>query len=167
VGATSADLEALYRERYLGFRRALAPVAGSYEDAHDAVQEGFAIALRERRKFRGDAPLGAWVWRITLRAALRSKGGRQSVPLEDVLDVHAVEPVYDPELFDAMRELPNRRRTIFFLRYFGGFSYREIAAICEIDEGTVAASLSSARKALAERLDDNAELPCREGSDER
>lgn len=167
MGASAADLEALYRERYLGFRRALAPVAGSYESAHDAVQEGFAIALRERRTFRGDAPLGAWVWRIALRVALGAKRGEPPLPLEDVLDVRAVEPVHDPELFDALRSLPSRRRTVFFLRYLGGFSYREIAAICDIDEGTVAATLSSARKALAGRLDADAELPCAEGRDGR
>jgi DNA-directed RNA polymerase specialized sigma24 family protein len=59
VAASRAEIEALYRERYLGYRRALATVTGSYETAHDIVQEAFARALRQRRQFRNDAPLGA------------------------------------------------------------------------------------------------------------
>jgi DNA-directed RNA polymerase specialized sigma24 family protein len=45
MAASKAEIESLYRERYLGFRRALATVTGSYETAHDVVQEAFARAL--------------------------------------------------------------------------------------------------------------------------
>lgn len=34
----------MYRERYVGFRNALAAVTGSYDSARDAVQEAFARA---------------------------------------------------------------------------------------------------------------------------
>ena len=43
----ASELEALYRTRSIAFRNALALVAGGYEEARDAVQEAFAIALRE------------------------------------------------------------------------------------------------------------------------
>ena len=66
MAASRKQIEALYRDRYLGFRRALASVTGSYETAHDVVQEAFARAIAERGKFRGDAPLGAWVWKIAV-----------------------------------------------------------------------------------------------------
>jgi hypothetical protein len=46
-------LEDVYRRRYVGFRNALATVTGSYDTAHDAVQEGFARALKARKTFRG------------------------------------------------------------------------------------------------------------------
>ena len=70
MGASKGEIEELYRQRYAGFRRALATVTGSYESAHDVVQEAFARALAERHGFRREAPLGAWVWRIALRLAL-------------------------------------------------------------------------------------------------
>jgi DNA-directed RNA polymerase specialized sigma24 family protein len=66
---TGTAIERLYRERYLRFRNGVAPVAGSYEAARDAVQEGFLRALRSRDQFRGDGSLEGWVWRIILRAA--------------------------------------------------------------------------------------------------
>jgi RNA polymerase sigma-70 factor (ECF subfamily) len=142
----------LYRDRYLAFRRTLAPLTGSYETAHDVVQEAFARALAERRRFRGDAPLAAWVWQIATRVALDERRRSERQPLEQLLDEGLIDPAHDEELSDALQALPPRRRLIFFLRYFGGFTYREIAAICEISEGTVAAAIAKARTAVVEAL---------------
>ena len=145
-------IEELYRERYVGFRNALATVTGSYESARDAVQEGFARALASRRQFRGDGSLAAWVWRIALRAALEATSERD-VSVDEVLDPQLVAPERDPSLTTALAGLPPRRRLIVFLRYFADFSYAEIAAACEVSEGTVAATLAQAHKALAEILE--------------
>jgi hypothetical protein len=49
MSKSSSLIEELYRERYVGFRNALAPVVGSREAAHDIVQEAFTRALRVRR----------------------------------------------------------------------------------------------------------------------
>ena len=65
-----------------------------------------------------------------------------------------VEPARDPDLGEAVRSLPPRRRLIFFLRYFADMSYEEIAAVCEISPGTVAASIAQARRSLAMALND-------------
>ena len=62
------------------------------------------------------------------------------------------EPERDPELAEAVKKLPPRRRLIVFLRYFADLSYDEIADICGISEGTVGAALAHARSALAEQL---------------
>jgi DNA-directed RNA polymerase specialized sigma24 family protein len=50
----SRAIERLYRERYVGFRNAVATVTGDYESARDAVQEGFVCAYRSRAQFRGE-----------------------------------------------------------------------------------------------------------------
>ena len=152
MAVSRAEIEALYRERYLGFRRALAAVTGSYETAHDAAQEAFARALAERHRYRGDGPLGAWVWRIALRVAFDEHRRAAPIPLEEMLEIGLVEPAHDLELADALKALPPRRRLIFFLRYFADLSYQEIAAICGISEGTVAASISEARADLVTAL---------------
>jgi RNA polymerase sigma-70 factor (ECF subfamily) len=152
MGASRGEIEALYRERYLGFRRALASVTGSYEGAHDVVQEAFARALAQRSRFRGEAPLGVWVWRIALRVALDGRTEVVCLPFEETPDVGLVEPARDPELSAALRALPPRRRLVFFLRYFADLSYEDIAAVCGISEGTVAAMLAQGRAAVAEAL---------------
>jgi RNA polymerase sigma-70 factor (ECF subfamily) len=156
MAASKEEIEALYRERYLGFRRALAAMTGSYEAAHDVVQEAFARALAERRRFRHEAPLGAWVWRIAWRLAYDERNRNRRFSFDELADAGLVEPARDPELSDALRALPPRRRLVFFLRYFADLSYQEIAAICEISEGTVGAVIAQARADLVEALGDAA-----------
>jgi RNA polymerase sigma-70 factor, ECF subfamily len=153
MAASGEELETLYRERYLGFRRALAATTGSYELAHDVVQEAFARALTHRQMYRGDAPLGAWVWGIAVRVAREERRDSRPAPSGAVIEAELPEPAHDPELNEALRALPPRRRLIFFLRYFADMTYTEIAAVCEISEGTVAASIAQSRASIAEALE--------------
>ena len=146
-------IEELYRERYVGFRNALATVTGSDESARDAVQEGFARALASRRQFRGDGSLAAWVWKIALRAALEPRGAPEMSVDDERFDPRFVDPERNPSLTAALATLPPRRRLIVFLRYFADFSYADIAAACDVSEGTVAATLAQAHQALAATLE--------------
>ena len=154
----AAAIEELYRERYVRFRNGVAPVAGSYEAAHDAVQEGFARALRARAQYLGRGSLEGWVWRIVLRTALEQRGPGQEVSLEDA-DPEFVEPERDFVLTRAVQALPPQRRLVVFLRYFADLPYRAIAEALAIDEGTVAATLAQARQSLAAVLDQEGVRP--------
>jgi len=144
----AGTIERIYRSRYSGFRNALATVTGSYDSAHDAVQEAFARALAKQSDFRGGSP-EAWIWTIALRCALGSRA--DPLPLDD-LEPELVEPERDAELAFALRELPPRRRLMVFLRYFADLDYAQIAEICGVSEGTVAATLAQARSDLLQRL---------------
>jgi RNA polymerase sigma factor (sigma-70 family) len=64
------------------------------------------------------------------------------------------EPERDPALAAAVATLPPRRRLIVFLHYFADLTYHDIAEACGIAEGTVAASLTQARAALLEALEE-------------
>ena len=155
---TAAAIETLYRERYTRFRNGVAPITGSYETSHDAVQEGFARALRSRAQYSGRGSLEGWVWRIVLRTALEQRRPGEEVPL-DAIDPAFVEPERDLALTNAVQALPPRRRLVVFLRHFADLPYRTIAEVLEIDEGTVAATLAQARQALAEILDEEGVRP--------
>ena len=144
-------LEDLYRSRYASFQRGLAPIVG-LEPARDVVQEAFARAFRERRKYRGEGTLEAWVWRIAFRVALGSRRGPRDLDLDAVAEVGHLREERDPELAAAIGALPPRRRLIVFLRYYADLPYRDIAEVLGISEGTVAASLAQARAALLESL---------------
>ena len=54
----------------------------------------------------------------------------------------------------ALTLLPERQRIVIFLRYYVDLDYATIAAILEISEGTVAATLHSARAALRRRFEE-------------
>jgi RNA polymerase sigma factor (sigma-70 family) len=147
------QIEEVYRRRYLAFRNGLLPVTGSLDAARDAVQEGFAQALRDRAQFRGEGSLEGWIWRIVLRSALHSRrNGRERSLDEAVVETPFVEAERDPELARAVQALPPRRRLILFLRYFADLPYEEIAALCGISEGTVAAALARAHADLSKTL---------------
>ena len=145
-------LEQLYRERYTIFRDVLAGIVGSHDLARDVVQEAFARALRERRRFRGEGSLEAWVWKIAVNVALKQR--RSLVSAQEL----AAEPAADagrsdPAVRHAVLALPPRRRLVIFLRYFADLSYREIAEIVRVSEGTVAATLSQAHRDLEKRFE--------------
>jgi RNA polymerase sigma-70 factor (ECF subfamily) len=158
VGDRRNDLEELYRRRAPGFQAALATVVGSYDEARDVVQDAFAVALRDLGSYRGDGPLEAWVMRIGLRLAIRRKHhARPSEALEDAWAVAELpDPERDPALADAIRALSPRRRLVVFLHYYADLSYASIAALADMSEGTVAATLAQARIAL------RASLECKE-----
>ena len=150
---TVAGIERLYRERYVRFRNGVAPVTGSYETARDAVQEGFARALRASRQYSGRGSLEGWVWRIVLRTALEQRRPHDEISL-DAADPEFVEPERDFALAEAIQAMPPRRRLVVFLRYFADLQYQTIAEVLEIDAGTVAAALAQAREALAAILEE-------------
>lgn len=50
-GPLTGELEAVYRRRYRQFLRVATAILGDEAAGHDAVQDGFARALREQSSF--------------------------------------------------------------------------------------------------------------------
>ena len=154
--AAIAELEDLYREKYFGFRNALATITGDQQSAHDVLQEAFVRAIKKQKSFRGEGTLAGWVWRIAFRLALRQKQRRplllDSDPDLSILDPSLPEPSLHPELALAIRELPPRQRLFVFLRYFADLEYSDIAEACGVSVGTVGAALTTARETLFNSL---------------
>jgi RNA polymerase sigma-70 factor, ECF subfamily len=146
---TAEAIERVYRERYAVFVGAVAGIAGTRERAADAVQEGFARALHHADRFRGGS-LEAWIWRIVVNCARDAARRPAPAPLLEDVAIRPDPP--SPELAAAVLALPERRRAVVLLRYVAGLSNGEIAQALGIREGTVAATLSQAREALAKVL---------------
>ena len=151
MAASNDDLERLYQRRYRSFRHGAAAILRDYEQAHDVVQGAFARAIGARDTYRGGS-LDAWVWQIVKRCAIDALGIEAELPLPDSFELPVEEPERDPDLVSALAELPPRRRQIIFLRYFADLPYGEIARLCGIEEGTVAATLASAHAQLRKAL---------------
>src|SRR5581483_1470831 len=152
MGATTAELERLYRGRYRMFLDGMTRVVRDPEAAREVVQEAFSRALRSRRRFRGDANLEAWVWRIAVNEALRMRRDLAPAWRDEAPDLAVEDARPDSAVRDAVSALPPRRRLVVFLRYFADLSYGEIASICQISEGTVAATLAQSHAELSEHL---------------
>ena len=144
-------LEGLYRSRYGKFTGVLTAMTGDRELGRDLVQEAFAIALSRRHQFRGDGSLEGWVWKIAVRLAGRTRPSA-SAPTASARQ-ELLEIAGSSEVAEALRALAPRRRLFVFLRYFADLSYEEIAAVCGVSRGTVAATLAQARSELRPLID--------------
>ena len=149
------ELEALYRARYRQFLRVATAIVGDEAAGHDAVQEGFARALRSARTFRGEGTLEAWVWQIVVNAARRHRTRPAEMPLIDLppsANGHSGDAEEGVRAWVAA--LPERQRLAVFLRYYADLDYRSIATALGVEVGTVSATLSSAHTALRRSLEE-------------
>ena len=152
-GATPAELERLYRDRFADFSRVATAICRDADLGRDAVQGAFATALRERRSFRGTGPLEGWVWRILVHEARRLVRERRSPPLAELAERATNGHGDDPLGVRAwIATLPERQREALFLRYYADLDYRAIADVLGIEVGTVSATLSAAHQSLRKRL---------------
>lgn len=152
MSASLEELEELYRSDLDRFVRVATAMLGDREAAWDAVQDGFAVAVRKRRQYRGRGPLAGWVWQVVVNT-VRNSRRRDRLVLE--LRQAAATSNGTSEsgrLRLALSELPERQRLVVFLHYYADLDYQTIAAALGIKAGTVGATLTAARAALKNTL---------------
>src|SRR5919201_1483286 len=150
-GAALDEIERVYRTQLPGLRRLAAAVSGSREAALDLVQEAFVRAVRDRRSFRREAPIEAWLYRIVVNVARNHRRAeRDHVRLPTEAGLHDNGNRHDDasRVAAAVASLPERQRLALFLRYYADLDYHSIAATLGISSGTVGATLHAAREAL-------------------
>jgi len=147
------EIQRIYEARQSGFVIAATALLRDREAAGDIVQEGFAQALVARGKWRGGSA-EAWIWKIVQRKALdQIRRQRDDVPLDREFDTRGLLSEDHSGLAEAVAALPPRRRAMVFLHYFADLAYPDIAKLCGVSDGTVAATLSQARAELSGLLE--------------
>jgi RNA polymerase sigma factor (sigma-70 family) len=148
------EIEAVYRRDFARFLHVATAITGNVELAADAVQEGFAKAIRLRGSYRGAGPLHGWVWRIVVNAARDQRSGPQTRSNHDPAD-HTLTSLPAPDPHDmraVLTALPERQRLVLFLRYYADLDYEAIATALGISSGTVGATLHAAHAALRAQI---------------
>lgn len=143
-----------YRTEHPRVIGVLAVISGDRDASIDAADEAFARALDNwKRVQRMDAP-GAWTCKVALNV-LRRAMRRRKLEHRAMERLGAPTPVppTDVDLWQVVRQLPERQRTAVALRYIGDFSEPAIAEMMGIRRGTVAATLFEARRRLAQMLE--------------
>jgi RNA polymerase sigma-70 factor (ECF subfamily) len=132
-------------------------VTGHAADAEDALQDALCTVAAELSRFRGDAWLYTWCYRITLRAAVRvkAKSRRKTAELTPP-SFESPDPfaAHDEgrRLLAAVSQLPLEQRAVLTL-FADGRSHDEIAATLDIPTGTVWSRLHLARRRLRQILE--------------
>lgn len=131
-------------------------------DASDVVQQAFVRAFRALDRFRGEASVRSWLYRIGVNVALnhvRDHGREQPSDVAGAeLTVDAVAPgaLLTAERARALRvavaALPPKQRMVLELRVFDDLSFREVAAIADCTENAAKVSFHYAVKRLREVL---------------
>jgi RNA polymerase sigma-70 factor, ECF subfamily len=145
-------IERVYRDDYPRFLRVATAIIGDMERGRDAVQEGFARALRSRRDLRRIESLEGWIWQTVVnvcRLELRHKVDRLDGAYEASWNGHADDW---PEVRAAIAALPERQRLVLFLRHYADLDYHGIAEAAGIERGTVSAALHAAHRKIREAM---------------
>lgn len=142
-------------------------IAGSHEDAADAVQDAFVQAYVKLDRFRGDSQFYTWLYRIAMNVALSRRRRRRPAPSIDAAKESAGDEPVDhaqgpadatlageraEQVQTALDELGEAHRKILVLREIEGCSYEAIADILQLPVGTVRSRLFRARLQLRDKL---------------
>jgi RNA polymerase sigma-70 factor, ECF subfamily len=136
-------------------------VLGDRARMDDALQEAYVRAFRALPRFRGDARVGTWLFRITYNACLDELAKTRKtthVPLDELVEQASEDPELENSL-DARRELTSAfatlscdERAAVFLVDVEGFDYAAASKVLGVPVGTVASRLNRARKTLRTAL---------------
>lgn len=161
-----------YKAKVYNFVSRMLPSA---QDAEDITQETFVRAYLSIRSFRGRASLNTWLFRIASNLCIDySRKYRKAHELTTSLSHDATDDAgeterdipdasFDPQrlmlnkelgaqLDRALRELPEKLRTVVLLYDIEGMPYDEIAVVASCPVGTVKSRLFNARTALRAKL---------------
>lgn len=147
------------------------------KEAEDLMQETFLSALKAVQKFRGEADLKTWLFRIAINhsknrfrwwkrrkrektVSLDAPIGDSSTPLSETFssdfknpEENMLQREREKVLSKALNSLPEIFREAVILCDIEGLSYEEIAATLEINLGTVKSRIARGREELRKKLE--------------
>lgn len=179
--ATEARDRARFEEEALGLADQVYRVArrlvGSREEAEDLVQETYARAFRSWRSFTPGTNMRAWLLRILTNLNV-DRGRRiqrtpQTQPLEEtdyylanklastageeaLEQEQVVERLSQDSVVTALSEISPQFREVVVLVDIGDFTYADAAQILDVPIGTVMSRLHRGRRALKQKLAEEA-----------
>jgi RNA polymerase sigma-70 factor (ECF subfamily) len=136
-------------------------VGGDLDAAEDVAQDAFVRAHRALGRFRGEAGLGTWFYRILVRQAAhyrRWRAVRDRFGAREAPEQGGSTPYGDPGLrrriVIALEKLTRAQREAFVLVHLEGFTVRESAELLGKSPGTVKSHLHRALGSLRQDLAD-------------
>jgi RNA polymerase sigma factor (sigma-70 family) len=131
-------------------------VLGDRAAAEDVAADALAITLARWHRVAPLAHREAWVLRVTGNLALRAAKRRTRDLGRSIQERHPDRFEDDADvrvaLAGALDRLPRRQREVVVLRYLGGFSEAEVAALTGVSRGTVKTHLHRGLANLRGRL---------------
>ena len=132
----------------------------SFADSEELTQEVFLAAYRSLGSLREPEKIAAWLQGIArnLSRMHRRRPGMDVLLMPDqtVVSGEGASAIRSVErqnlLHEALMGVTERSREVLALHYLGGYSYREIGALCNLPLRTVRSRLHEGRAQLKTRL---------------
>lgn len=136
----------------------------SHEDTDDVLQNTFIKAYQGLEKFREDASLFTWLYRIATNESLtflKKERKRIFYSIDDYQQQLVRTLVSDPhfdgdelqlKLQKAIIRLPEKQRLVFNMKYFDEMKYENMSAILGTSVGALKASYHHALKKIEQYI---------------
>lgn len=161
-GEADSAFEALVTRHRPSVMSACRRVLARHEDAEDAAQAAFVALSRNARRIRNQRNLGAWLYAVAYRIAIRMRArsarrqavheradqGPQPAPAEDTIAIRELRQIVREEV----DHLPEDYRMLVVQSYMEGKTCAEVARNVGCPIGTVKGRLWRARGMLREQL---------------
>ena len=139
----------------------------NHEDANDLSQEVLLRAYRALGRFRGDASLTTWLYRIAVNTCLNRVSVKAPVtePIDAATDVDTREESASEGLLreeraeqvrQAVARLPEKQRAALVLRVYEDMTHQEIASTLGTSVGAAKANVFHALRNLKRLIGDEA-----------
>ena len=131
-----------------------------HDDANDVLQNAWIKVWNGLVKFRSEAGLYTWMYRIATNESLtflNKKKKKFLIPLADIEnqlsqsmegDVHFSGDAIQLTLQKAILSLPEKQRTVFNMRYNDEMKYKEMSEVLGTSVGALKASYHHAVKKI-------------------
>jgi RNA polymerase sigma-70 factor (ECF subfamily) len=138
-----------------------------HEDADDVLQNTFIKIYKNILKFKADAKLYTWLYRIATNESIThlNKKKKQYTRALEGDDNFFAEKLKADQYFDgddalrhlelAMNTLPEKQKAVFQLRYYEEMPYKEMEKVLDTSVGALKASYHHAVKKIENYLKSN------------
>lgn len=122
-------------------------------DADDIYQDVFLKYLQNRKQFENEEHKKAWLIKVTINSCKKrwiSSWKRKIISLNN--DEIKFEMEEDIGLYNEIKKLPKKYRTVIHLFYYEQYSIKDISEILRQKESTIRTWLTRARKLLKNQI---------------
>lgn len=166
--ATAEGDQRAFRQLYLLFADKVYNTALSYvqneQDAEEITQDVFTNIYKNASKFKNEATVSTWIYRITVNASLNTIKKKKRFSFLKIGGIENTTPDFEhpgillenkenaKALFKVLYTLPDNQKSAFILSYVEELPRQEVADILGVSLKAVESLLQRAKKNLRGKL---------------